>query len=278
MNAAACPDRRAAKPTAKMRHAMTRAPKKSETLEIRIPHETKQALMARSRAEGKPASEVVRGFIDAYLAEAACSTPSAWDRNMTRLRLYARPSMALFATLVAVGGVGLAVSPATALPDLQAAFKAADADGNGALSPDEFGGTLSRTFRIGPAAKAGEPPAPPKADKAQPGLMFVMRAAPETGGKPALLSVRVPDSGAKDRAGQFRTMDLNGDGKLNFEEFEAHHRALVDRAFAAVDTDKDGFLSPGEVGGDGDRADLVAAFDRDADGRLSRQEFMAPKE
>lgn len=258
---------------------MTRTPKKSETLEIRIPHETKQALMARSRAEGRPASEVVRGFIDAYLSEAACSTPSAWDRNMTRLRLYARPSMALFATLVAVGGVGLAVSPATALPDLQAAFKEADADGNGALSADEFGGTLSRTFRIGPAANTAEPPAPPKADKAQPGLMFVMRAAPETGDKPVVLSVRVPDSGgAKDRAGQFRTMDLNGDGKLNFEEFEAHHRALVDRAFAAVDADKDGFLSPGEVGGDGDRADLVAPFDRDADGRLSPQEFMAPKE
>lgn len=44
---------------------MTRAPKKSETLEIRIPHETKQALMARSRSEGRPASEVVRSFIDA---------------------------------------------------------------------------------------------------------------------------------------------------------------------------------------------------------------------
>ncbi|MDR7219968.1 EF-hand domain-containing protein [Aminobacter aminovorans] len=258
---------------------MTRAPKKSETLEIRIPHETKQALMARSRAEGKPASEVVRGFIDAYLAEAACSTPSAWDRNMTRLRLYARPSMALFATLVAVGGVGLAVSPATALPDLQAAFKEADADGNGALSPEEFGGTLARTFKIGPAG-AAEPAAAPKADKAQPGLMFVMRAAPEAGDKPVSLSVRVPDeAGAgKDRAGQFRKMDLDGDGRLNFDEFEAHHRSLVDRAFAAVDADKDGFLSPGEVGSDGNRPDIVAAFDRDADGRLSRQEFMAPRE
>ncbi|WP_286290893.1 hypothetical protein [Aminobacter sp. SS-2016] len=80
------------------------------------------------------------------------------------------------------------------------------------------------------------------------------------------------------RQGSRRPVQVNGDGKLNFEEFEAHHRALVDRAFAAVDADKDGFLSPGEVGGDGDRADLVAAFDRDADGRLSPQEFMAPKE
>lgn len=73
-------------------------------------------------------------------------------------------------------------------------------------------------------------------------------------------------------------MDLDGDGRLSFEEFEAHHRALVDRAFAAVDADKDGFLSPGEIGGDGDHLGAIAAFDRDADGRLSRQEFMAPRE
>lgn len=258
---------------------MTRTPKKSETLEIRIPHETKQALMARSRAEGKPASEVVRSFIDAYLAEAACPTPTAWERNMTRLRLYARPSMALFATLVAVGGVGLAVSPATALPDLQAAFEKLDADGNGALSPDEFGGKLISKFQKGPSA-AAEPPASPKPDKAEPGLMFVMRVAPEAGSKPVALSVRVPDSGGrpKDRAGEFSKMDLDGDGRLNFGEFEAHHRGLVDRAFAAVDADKDGFLSAREVGGDGDRPAVIAAFDRDADGKLSREEFMAPKE
>ena len=263
---------------------MTRAPKKSETLEIRIPHETKQALMARSRAEGKPASEVVRSFIDAYLAEAACPTqpgsgPTAWERNMTRLRLYARPSMALFATLVAVGGVGLAVSPATALPDLQAAFKQLDADGNGALSPDEFGGKLISKFARG-ATAAAEPPAEPKPDKAEPGLMFVMRVAPEAGSKPVALSVRVPavEGPKQDRAGEFGKMDLDGDGRLNFSEFEAHHRALVDRAFAAVDADKDGFLSAREVGGDGDRPAVIAAFDRDADGRLSRDEFMAPRE
>ncbi|WP_207904359.1 EF-hand domain-containing protein [Aminobacter aminovorans] len=177
--------------------------------------------------------------------------------------------MALLATLVAVGVVGLAVSPATALPDLQAAFKEADADGNGALSPDEFGGTLARTVKIGPAG-AADATALPKPDKAQPGLMFVMRAAPEAGDKPVSLSVRAPDEGGRDRAG--------GDGRLSFEEFEAHHRALVDRAFAAVDADKDGFLSPGEIGGDGDRPSAIAAFDRDADGSLSRQEFMAPRE
>jgi len=46
-----------------------RAPKKSETLEIRIPYPTKTAFMEKARAEGKAASEIVRERIDAYLAE-----------------------------------------------------------------------------------------------------------------------------------------------------------------------------------------------------------------
>jgi Ca2+-binding EF-hand superfamily protein len=292
MNAAACPDRRAAKPTAKMRSAMTRAPKKSETLEIRIPHETKQALMARSRAEGRPASEVVRSFIDAYLAEAACSPPqTAWERSMAKFRTYSRPEMALMAAFVAVGGVGLAVSPATALPDLQAAFKELDADGNGVISSSEFGsGKLIRKFRTG-AADAPAPEIRLPLDAPPPGMMFVMRAAPGVAGsKPVVLAVRVPGgeggsslgSPTEIRASEFAQMDIDHDGRLSFSEFEAHHRSLVDRAFAAVDANKDGFLSATELAqanaGDGDGPAVIAAFDRDADNRLSRQEFMTPKE
>ena len=43
-----------------------RAPKKSETLEIRIPYPTKTAFMEKARAEGKAASEIVRERIDAH--------------------------------------------------------------------------------------------------------------------------------------------------------------------------------------------------------------------
>lgn len=45
-----------------------RAPKKSENLELRLPHATKHAFMAQCRREGRSASEVLRGFIDTYLA------------------------------------------------------------------------------------------------------------------------------------------------------------------------------------------------------------------
>lgn len=274
---------------------MTKPPKKSETLEIRIPHGTKQALMARARAEGRPASEVVRGFIDAYLAETACS-PTAWERNMTTLRAYSRPSIALLAAFVSIGGIGFAVSPATALPDLEAAFKELDVDGNGILSADEFGsGKMIR--KMVRKARASDPAAPEAATAVPVGppasdMMFVMRATSAAAdARPIMFAVRVPGGGEPAvRSGtsagiggaQFATMDLDHDGRLSFSEFEAHHRRLVDQAFGAVDEDKDGFLTVAEIAGanrgGGDAPAVMAAFDRDADGRLSRQEFMAPRE
>lgn len=48
-----------------------RAPKKSENLEIRLPHDAKHAFMERCRRDGRSASDVLRGFIDAYLASGA---------------------------------------------------------------------------------------------------------------------------------------------------------------------------------------------------------------
>ena len=60
---------------------MTRPPKKSETLEIRLPHEAKQAFMARCRDEGVSASQALRGFIEAQIAPPpACAAPRrrAW--------------------------------------------------------------------------------------------------------------------------------------------------------------------------------------------------------
>jgi hypothetical protein len=44
-----------------------RAPKKSETLEVRLPFETKTAFMALCRARGRSASDAVRGFIEAEI-------------------------------------------------------------------------------------------------------------------------------------------------------------------------------------------------------------------
>src|SRR3954470_6752839 len=43
-----------------------RSPKKSETLEVRLTHETKQAFMSKAAVEGRSASEIVRDLVANY--------------------------------------------------------------------------------------------------------------------------------------------------------------------------------------------------------------------
>jgi hypothetical protein len=118
-----------------------KSPKKSESLEIRIPHPTKQAFMARCQAEGRSASEVLRDLIDRRLEAAP-----AQQRSRRRWRLAAGA--------LVVAGMAAAAAPTLARPSLQAEFQRldanrdqvvtldelsrADADGDGAISFAEY--------------------------------------------------------------------------------------------------------------------------------------------
>ncbi len=100
-----------------------RPPKKSETLEVRLPHAAKVAFMARCRAVGLTASEVVRDLI-----EAEAPKP--------------RPAMRWQAALLAIAGliVGAVAAPsiAQALPGSRASFDQMDANRDGVISFAEF--------------------------------------------------------------------------------------------------------------------------------------------
>lgn len=107
----------------------TRPPKKSESLEIRIPYDAKLAFMARCRQDGRSASEALRAFIDQQI-----ETPRPRAR---RWRL-------------AVGAMIAAVLGAVALPSLarpadpahdllrRVAFAHLDANHDGVVSLDEY--------------------------------------------------------------------------------------------------------------------------------------------
>ncbi len=100
-----------------------RPPKKSETLEVRLPHATKAAFMARCRRDGQTASEAVRDYIETEL------------RGRNRARLWQ-------AVVAAVAGVALGAVAAPSLartpqPD-RAAFQHLDQNHDGALSLAEF--------------------------------------------------------------------------------------------------------------------------------------------
>ena len=107
----------------------SRPPKKSETLEIRLPYAAKTEFMERCRRDGLTASEVVRGMIETRVEIGA----------KTR-----RSGRAWLALAAAVGGIaiGAAAAPAIAqaLPGSQAEFEQLDANGDGLLSQAEFRG------------------------------------------------------------------------------------------------------------------------------------------
>ena len=99
--------------------------KKSESLEIRIPYPTKQAFMARCQADGRSASEALRGFIDGQLAapEPARVSPKTW-------RLIAGAAIA-----VAMGAIAV---PSLAHTDARAEFTRLDANGDGVISASDL--------------------------------------------------------------------------------------------------------------------------------------------
>ena len=104
-----------------------RPPKKSETLEIRLPHASKLAFMARCRAAGLTASEVVRGLIETetQAASRARRTMKTWQ------------ALAAAVAGIVVGAVA-APSIAQALPGSRAAFDQMDANRDGVVSFAEF--------------------------------------------------------------------------------------------------------------------------------------------
>ncbi|WP_304192214.1 EF-hand domain-containing protein [Phenylobacterium aquaticum] len=109
----------------------TRPPKKSESLEIRIPYPTKQAFMARCRDEGRSASEVLRGLIETRLSGATIDAAKAARR---RMRLIAGTLVALAVGAVAVPSLARAPHETQS----RRAFERLDANHDGVVSYQEF--------------------------------------------------------------------------------------------------------------------------------------------
>jgi hypothetical protein len=101
-------------------------PKKSETLEIRLPFSTKEQFMARCRDDGRSASEALRGFIEDQIEGRTRSMRSrAWQ----------------FAVAAAAGlALGAVAAPSLAKASGQTAFEQLDANGDGVLTRVEYAG------------------------------------------------------------------------------------------------------------------------------------------
>jgi hypothetical protein len=116
-----------------------RGPKKSETLEIRLPYAQKQAFMARCKREGRSASEALRGLIEQALEEPrAPSLPLRWA-----------------AVGLAAVSLGAVAAPSLARPSLPAQFARLDADHDGRLSLAEFERGAGLQITLGSGAAHG---------------------------------------------------------------------------------------------------------------------------
>ena len=115
--------------------------KKSETLEVRIPHETKQAFLTACREDGTTASEVVRDQVQSYLDQRA--RPSQQEAGRSNIMNFS-PTVRRYGPRVAAGSIAaigltaLAVLPSAAAPDFKSQFTRLDANGDGVLSVEEF--------------------------------------------------------------------------------------------------------------------------------------------
>lgn len=103
--------------------------KKSETLELRLPLETKQAFMARCQAAGQTASEVLRSFIADYVGGRATA-------GAKRRRMWAPVRLGLAAGALAAAAV--LAQPSLARASASAAFDRIDANHDGRVSYVEF--------------------------------------------------------------------------------------------------------------------------------------------
>jgi hypothetical protein len=122
-------------------------PKKTETLELRLPYETKQAFMARCRDAGTSASETLRGFIAGYVDDrGACRR----DRKRLAIRIGLVSIALAAATAVA--------EPALARASVSASFAQLDANRDDRISFAEFARAAKPdvALDVGPAVSLAE--------------------------------------------------------------------------------------------------------------------------
>jgi hypothetical protein len=107
--------------------AVAKFSKKNDSIEIRLPDETKAAFREKCRREGRTASDAVRSFIDEQLE----------PRRSARRRSLWRIGAAVAAGAVLGGGLA-APSIAASGSNTRSAFHALDRDGDGLLTYEEF--------------------------------------------------------------------------------------------------------------------------------------------
>jgi Ca2+-binding EF-hand superfamily protein len=243
-----------------------RPPKKTETLEVRVPHAVKRDVMARARSRGRTASAVLREFIDGYLAG---DSPSE-DRPM--FKRLAKPATATAVVGAVIAAHVMLPTAAAAAPDFRSVFAQLDKNKDGKLTPDELAdhGVLSDKAYVEHSADLGHGAVP---------MMVAIHSGLHQ-------LVHGTASAAEMHANMrktFASLDGDGNGTVTFGEFESHHLAVLRHTFDSIDADQDGTIERTELDTAMKRLPAGAAavhavsfeqFDANHDGGISWEEFL----
>jgi Ca2+-binding EF-hand superfamily protein len=247
------------------RKTATKSAKKTESLEVRVPHAVKRDFMARAQARGRTASAVLREFIDAYLAGAIPSE----ERSM--LKRLATPAAATAVIATVVAAHVMIPTAASAAPNFKSVFDQLDRDKDGKLSAAELAGH---------PLLADEAYSRHQADLGH-GAVPIMVAV-HSGLQRLVHGPATPEMRAHMEA-TFASLDGDKNGTVTFGEFESHHLAVLRHAFDEIDADQDGRIAPAELDAamahmpqGAATAHLVsfAQLDGNRDGGISWEEFL----
>jgi len=243
-----------------------RPPKKTETLEVRLPHGVKRDFMARTRSRGRTASAVLREFIDSYLADIS----PAKDTPM--FKRIAKPAAVTAALGTVVAAHLMLPTAAAAAPDFKSVFVQLDRNKDGKLTPDELAdhAVLADKVYAEHSADLGNGVVPMMV-----ALHAHMHQMMHAGSSPAQMHAGMQKA--------FGSLDADKNGVVTFGEFEAHHLAVLRQTFDTIDTDQDGKITPAELGAAEKRfpSDAMAGhpvsfekLDGNRDGGISWEEFL----
>jgi Ca2+-binding EF-hand superfamily protein len=209
-----------------------RRTKKSETLQIRIPHELKKKFLGACREDDVAASDLIRGWIDTFLVTRERPLPETPKGLIAMIPTPIRKRRYLVAVAVAMSATALLALPSAAQP-FRAMFDQLDANRDGGVTEKEFM-AMAKEFKQLPEVKLIKPSANP-CDRS-----YSLDVGPVSNAKFANPWM---NSNPDDMWRAYVESDRNRDGVVMFAEFQVRQTEMAQDRFRGMDRNFDQALS-----------------------------------